>query len=151
MSIDKSKSPVARIWKLVGQSYEGSSYPSSRLVEDKAEILNPSDQTLEEALIEPEDAFVVEFYRDGAWIVDAENLPGTVLGPPPPLFGSGSSFFDKMSSIKKTDGVSGSGSLKFTSSQGSKATIGYGKSFGSGGSGSSQKIQEPGTLGLGNM
>jgi len=95
---------AARIWKVEGREFNGSLYPSGRLHYDGPEILAPSDQTLEEAMIEPEDAFIVEFVENGSFIIDPEKLPAkpgsstTVNLPevPPPLFSSGDDFFSQL-------------------------------------------------------
>ncbi|KAF7964511.1 hypothetical protein HWV62_6377, partial [Athelia sp. TMB] len=141
----ESPPPDSRVWKLTGQSYEGSLYPASLLFEDKAELLKLSDETLEDALIEPGDAFAVEFSHNGGFIVDPDDLPGSnaLLGVP--LFSSGSDFFSKFST-NKTD----SSPVSTKGATSSKSTTSF-KPFGSGTSSYQQKTQEPGTLGLGNM
>jgi len=147
---------AARIWKVEGREFNGSLYPSGRLHCDGPEILTPSDQTLEDAMIEPEDAFVVEFWENGSFIIDPEKLPAKsgsstmVMLPevPPPLFSSGDDFFSRMSN--KQNSWTASSSSKYASS--SKSNQGFYKSSGFGSTNiRNQTIQEPGTLGLGNM
>lgn len=148
-----TKHSAARVWKVeTNDDFEGSLYPSARLREDGAEVLDPSDETVEESRIEHGDTFIVEFVQNGSFLVDPKNLPGKAsslpnsqVEVPAPLFSSGTDFFGRMSS-KKSE--SGSPSSKIASS--SKSANGYFKSFGSGNS-RTQTVQEPGTLGLGNM
>lgn len=147
---------AARIWKVEGREFDGSLYPSSRLHMDGPEILTPSDQTLEEAMIEPEDAFVVEFVENGTFIIiDPDKLPAkpnsmTIAVPPevpPPLFSSGDDFFSQIS--KRGNNWSSSSSSKYASSS---KSAGFYKSSGFGSTYTrNQTIQDPGTLGLGNM
>jgi ubiquitin carboxyl-terminal hydrolase 4/11 len=146
---------AARVWKVEGRVFNGSLYPSGRLHLDGPEILSPGDQTLEEAMIEPDDTFVVEFIENGSFIIDPEKLRGklsassTAMQPeaPRPLFSPGDDFFSQMG---KKNNWSASSSSKYASS--SKSTQGFYKSTAfSSMNTRSQLIQEPGTLGLGNM
>jgi ubiquitin carboxyl-terminal hydrolase 4/11/15 len=147
---------AARIWKVEGREFDGSLYPSNRLRYDGSEVITPGNQTLEEAMIGQEDAFVVEFLENGSFIIDLEKLPGkssastTPMLPSvqPPIFGSGDDFFSQLG--KKHSNWTASSSSKYASS--SKSNQGFYKSTGFGSINTrSQTIQEPGTLGLGNM
>lgn len=156
-TVNNEQSAPARVWKVEGREFNGSLYPSGRLHQDSPEVLTPSDQTLEEAMIEPDDAFVVDLLRKGSFIVDPDKLAGksgsssvtvTETQAPLPLFNSGNDFFSKMS--KKPDVLVSSS--KYASS--SKSTEGYFKSAGFGSTitrSQTVTVQEPGTLGLGNM
>lgn len=148
---------AARIWKVEGIACNGSLYPSGRLHYDGPEVLTPSDQTLEDAIIEPEDTFVVEFIGNGSPAIDPAKLPGkssasvTSMPPevPPPLFSAGEDFFS-LKERRQNNHWSSSSSSKYASS--SKSNQGFYKSTGFGSMNTrSQTVQEPGTLGLGNM
>jgi ubiquitin carboxyl-terminal hydrolase 4/11 len=154
-SADKAVN-AARIWKVEGKEFIGMLYPSGRLHFDAPEILTPSDQTLEDAMIEPEDAFVVEFLENGSFIVDPEKLPSksssstTTIQPevPPPLFSSGDDFFSQMGKKQSSWSTASSSKYAFPS----KPNHGFYKSSGSGSMTTrSLPIQDLGTLGLGNM
>lgn len=144
----------ARIWKIEGREFAGSIYPTGRLHLDGPEILKPSDQTLEDAMIEPEDAFVVEFKDDhGLFLIDLEKFPGksisssgTELEGPPPIFSSENDFFARMT--QKSGAPAGSSKLA-SSSKSTPYT--YKPSGFSSTATRNQTVTEPGTLGLGNM
>ncbi|TFY56337.1 hypothetical protein EVG20_g8964 [Dentipellis fragilis] len=83
-AIHPSLSEEFRVWRVTsGDDLDGTEYPSGLLLQQNTEILEPSDQTLPDALIESEDSFVVEFAQDGKWIM-------TEL---PPLATQGGGFF----------------------------------------------------------
>lgn len=146
-TIGPSKTGVARVWRIEpSMDVTGSMYPSARLSEDKPQLLQPSDDIIEDALIQPDDVFVVEFLENGNFIIDPDKLskyPFTNDNVPPPLFSDENDFFKKMGS-----------------SSSSKAVVSATKTnmsalFKPGGFGSavthSHKSQQPGILGLGNM
>lgn len=146
-----------RIWKIQPGEYVGSQFPVSKLAAHGAELLEINDKTLEEALIEFDDPFVVEFQQDGKWITDQTwTVPASVApSVPPPLF-AGEDFFSRLGKGSVTTSVtqiqprqvpspapSASSSAKVQDSQ----VVPF-KSFGF----SKNRVpQEPGTLGLGNM
>ena len=145
-TVGPSKTGVARVWRIEpNMDLTGSVYPSARLSEDKPQLLEPSDVVIEDALIEPDDMFVVEFSENGKFIIDPDILlkhSFTNDNVPPPLFSDENDFFKKIGSSS------------------SKAVVSTTKSnmntlFKPGGFGSAvtraHKPQPPGTLGLGNM
>ncbi|KAH7927348.1 cysteine proteinase [Leucogyrophana mollusca] len=130
-----------RIWKIEPAEFDGSQYPASKLISSGGELLEESDKTLEESLIEPDDPFVVEFQENGEWVVDASKVirsnSTNVTGVPPPLFSSENDFFSRLGH-------------NLTSLPNSQVTPTSFKSYGFS-KASSKAVQEPGTLGLGNM
>lgn len=146
-----------RVWKIQPGQYAGSQFPASKLATHGAELLEINDKTLEEALIDFDDPFVVEFQQGGKWIVDQTSTAPTSAAPsvPPPLFG-GEDFFSRLGKGPATTSVtqfqprqvpspapSAGSSAKAQDSQ----VIPF-KPFGF----SKNRVpQEPGTLGLGNM
>lgn len=148
-------SVLSRVWKVAAEDLEGSQYPLSKLIPGgSTELLHDKGQTVEEALIEPYDAFVVEFQEGGKWLVDVpdeSHKAVSVITPPevpPPLFSSGDGFFDRMSftsSGSKFNASAYRASLAGPSTLKAAAPITFGSS-------STRKFtEEPGTLGLGNM
>lgn len=143
-----------RIWKLEPGDFPGSHFPISRLISWGAELMDEeTDKTVEDSMIEPEDPFVVEFQEDGAWIVDASQVvrppPPSVHGPPP-LFSSENDFFTRVSNQQTSTFRTPSPSRRGSSSKAKDTAVAPFKSSGFS-KGSSKTIQEPGTLGLGNM
>ncbi|RDX48228.1 cysteine proteinase [Lentinus brumalis] len=117
-----------------------------------ASLLEANDQrTVEGEFVESDESFVVEFTQAGQWIVDASQVPSpsSARSPPPPppptqnapLFNSGSDFFSQLQ--QKTPPAVGA----MSTSQKSGALVSVTKS----GSYAREKVQEPGTVGLGNM
>jgi ubiquitin carboxyl-terminal hydrolase 4/11/15 len=151
----KDPSVSSRVWKVASEDFEGSQYPLSKLDPGgSSELLFDKGQTVEEALIEPFDAFVVEFQEEGKWLVggpDESHTNGAAIVPPevpPPLFSAENNFFDRMShssSATKYNASAHRTSLAGPSTLKAAAPIKYGSS-------STRKFtEEPGTLGLGNM
>ncbi len=72
-----------RVWKVDGLDLDGAQYPSGKLLADGGilfPLLNDNAQmskTLEEAIVQSEDSFVVEVAVGGKWIVDANSVPKT--------------------------------------------------------------------------
>ncbi len=173
-----------RVWKVDGLDLDGAQYPSGKLLADGGilfPLLNDNAQmskTLEEAIVQSEDSFVVEVAVGGKWIVDANSVPKTpdiVTGTTysdseasrkeaGPLFKPGTDFFSKMQS-------NGSGANKVkVDSSGTKpgvmdgfydAAVSKGlifapnlsSKFSGFGKGKVEKgpTVQPGLLGLGNM
>lgn len=146
-----------RIWKLLPGEYTGSQFPVSKLATHGAELLDINDKTLEDALIDFDDPFVVEFQQDGKWIADQPATVPVSAAPsvPPPQFG-GEDFFSRLGKGPATTSVTQFQPRQVPSpapSAGSSARahdsqVTPFKSFGF----SKNRVpQEPGTLGLGNM
>ncbi|KIJ65708.1 hypothetical protein HYDPIDRAFT_110858 [Hydnomerulius pinastri MD-312] len=148
-----------KIWKIHPGDYEGSQLPAPKLATLEPELLEIDDRTLEDALIEFDDPFVVEFQNGGKWISDqpssAISEPPTAV--PPPLFSSGEDFFSRLGNNsalvhstqqRRTPSpapASGSGS---SSAKAKDSSVTPFKSFGFP---KNKTALEPGTLGLGNM
>ncbi|EGN96654.1 hypothetical protein SERLA73DRAFT_111301 [Serpula lacrymans var. lacrymans S7.3] len=134
-----------RIWKVEPGDFDGLQYPAAKLAQDGAVLLDDNDQSLEDACIEPDDPFVIEFQENGNWIVDASRIPksnassslASPNGVPPPLFSSDDDFFSRLGN-------------KLPSAQASQSTPTLSAPFQSLKS-SKKAVQDPGTLGLGNM
>lgn len=147
---DPSTSAQYRVWKVqLPEPEDGSEIPKRKFVELGAELVEPSDKTLSDALIDSEHSFVVEFEEHGSWIMDvppAKALHGngadtsSIFIAPPPLFGQ-NGFFDRMEQSRppslNANGVPSSSALlkpaSFTPNIRKKPA------------------HTPGTLGLGNM
>ncbi|KIK95662.1 hypothetical protein PAXRUDRAFT_11300 [Paxillus rubicundulus Ve08.2h10] len=154
-SVSARSSVPYRIWKIQPGEFEGSQFPASKLTAHGAELLNINDKTLEEALIEFDDPFIVEFQQDAKWISDPTSTPVPNSSAPPPLFSSGDDFFSRLgqnSSVvtniqpgqtRSLTPTAGSSSVKPKDLQ-----VTPFKSFGFY---KAKVTQEPGTLGLGNM
>ncbi|KAF8141639.1 cysteine proteinase [Boletus edulis] len=157
-SVSARSNVLHRIWKIQPGEYAGSQFPASKLAVYGAELLEINDKTIEDALIEFDDPFVVEFQKDGKWIADQpSSVPLlTASSVPPPLFGGGEDFFSRLGKGSATTSVtqiqprqvpspapSATSSVKAQDSH-----LAHFKSFGF----SKNRVpQEPGTLGLGNM
>lgn len=150
-----------RIWKIEPGEFLGSHFPVSKLASWGAELVSEgTDKTVEDNMIESEDPFVIEFQENGAWIVDASQVvrapPPSAVHVPPPLFSNDNDFFSRLSNPRisayqntkpfRTPSPSRRGS----SSKAKESSVAPFKSSGFS-KGSSKIIQEPGTLGLGNM
>jgi len=148
-----------RIWKIECGDFPGSQFPTSKLASSGAELVEETDKTVEENMIQPDDPFVVEFQENGSWIVDASQIvpppPPSIHAPPPgvppPLFGPGSDFFANLNNNRTSfSSIQSPSPLQHSSS--SKANESSVVPFKSGFSKTGRKtVQEPGTLGLGNM
>lgn len=150
-----------RIWKIEPGEFSGSHFPASKLASWGAELMSEgTDKTVEDNMIEPEDPFVVEFQENGAWIVDASQVvrapPPSAVHVPPPHYSNDNDFFSRLSN-QRTSAFQNSQhfrtpspSRRGSSSKAKESSVTPFKSFGFS-KGSSKIIQEPGTLGLGNM
>lgn len=85
----ESKLPY-RIWKVDDGELETSVFPISRITSE-CELLEETDKSLEDALIQSGDAFVVEFKVENDW--DVTVTSSKALLEPPPLSQPG--FFDQ--------------------------------------------------------
>ena len=153
-----------RIWRLASTNFDRLHYPSSKLMQDGAALLKASDETLEEALIEPDDSFVVELQQNGKWIVDASEVPLAAIsgsiqnGIPQPLFHSGSDFFSRLEdklALQPTLKPEPSPSTSKKSLKPPQLKVGIARpslatSFQHPKS-NNKATQQPGTIGLGNM
>ena len=146
-----------RIWKIQPGEYAGSQFPAWKLAAHGAEQLEINDKTLEDALINFDDPFVVEFQQDDKWIADQTSTVSVSVAPavPPPLF-AGDDFFSRIGKGSATTSVTQFQPRQIPSpapSAGSSARaqnsqVAPFKSFGFS---KNRLLQEPGTLGLGNM
>jgi hypothetical protein len=86
--IDPCKDSPTRVWKIKNGVFNGSLYPSFRLHQDSAEVLIPSDQTLEEAMIEHDSMVVIEFLHNGSFVADSESiLPSWLINHSADIYG----------------------------------------------------------------
>ncbi|KAF8552392.1 UCH-domain-containing protein [Imleria badia] len=146
-----------RIWKIQPGEYAGSQFPASKLAAHGAELLEINDKAIEDALIEFDDPFVVEFQQDGKWIADQTPTMPTSAAPsvPPPLFG-GDDFFSRLTKSSATTSVTQVQPRQVPSPAPSAASTAKAQDsqlapFKSFGFSKNRAPQEPGTLGLGNM
>ncbi|TFY74055.1 hypothetical protein EWM64_g9957, partial [Hericium alpestre] len=156
-TIDPLSTEEYRVWRVEGATLGGSDYPLGKLIQQTAEILEPSDKTLADAMIESDDAFVVEFAKEGVWIVD-EAKRAVITGKlvedvPPPLFSQESDFFSKLgkSSSSSTAIDSTSVSANGVLSSDVPASSALLKPALPLSTTARKPTNEPGTLGLGNM
>jgi ubiquitin carboxyl-terminal hydrolase 4/11/15 len=134
-----------RVWKIdnLEDDWAALEMTSSKLQSSGGKLLEEFDKTLEEADVESNDAFVVEFKQPNGWVVaDSKPLPKPPItiagrpGVPAPLFKSNEGFFNRMG-----NNASSSATSSFTKVSDDWKTPMARK----------EKIVEPGTLGLGNM
>ncbi|TFY59459.1 hypothetical protein EVG20_g7789, partial [Dentipellis fragilis] len=166
-TINPTSTDEFRVWTVTtATDLTGSEYPSGRLIQDAGEIVESKDETLDDAMIESNDTFIVEFAKDGKWIMGespAETMrrdkPDPILadaGVPPPLFSQENDFFSKLSKSAKTASTTSTAQPSLSSSVtlappavSSSSTF---KPFSAMNSQlRSKPANEPGTLGLGNM
>jgi ubiquitin carboxyl-terminal hydrolase 4/11/15 len=152
-AVATDKTSPARIWSVQDSNFNGALYPSSRLRLDGPKIVTPSNETLEDAQIEPEDAFVVEFMENGSFIIDHEKLPQKLTQPdvPPPLFSSDTDFFNQKFGSSSASTSTGSKFASTSTLNGKIPGLFKSSTFGSLINTRNHTVQEPGTLGLGNM
>jgi len=146
LPFSRYKAFPSRIWSIDSSDFNGSLYPSSRLRQDDPKILIPSDETLEEALVEPDDAFVVEFMENG-FFIDSEKIlrKGTQSDVPPPLFSSDTDFFSQKFGSSST--LTGSKIASTSKIPGLFKSSAFGSLINN----RNLPAPDPGTLGLGNM
>lgn len=134
-----SDSPF-RVWS-VGDVPEDTPYDVSKLKQEDSnpKLWSESDDLLEHEYLTTGDSFVVEFQRGGQWPSDTVPQNHT----PAPLFGAGNDFFGKM---QERGLGSKTNDAKPATATSSKISL-----WKSSTPTSSKRIQEPGTLGLGNM
>lgn len=100
-----------RIWKLDESHERGEQHITTKYLEfTSATQVEDSDKTLDDALIDNSDSFVIEIKKNGYWAVDEDlvrPMPGEIplqvlsdsteeAAAPRPLFGQGTDFFSKM-------------------------------------------------------
>ncbi|KAI6044290.1 hypothetical protein EDC04DRAFT_2877823 [Pisolithus marmoratus] len=144
-----------RIWKIHPGDYEGVQFPAEKLFPSGAELLEISDKTLEDSLIEFHDPFVVEFQQDGKWVSDQlSSAAQPAVSQPEPLFSQENDFFSNIaSSSQKTTQqrqtpppATVTPNASFSKSRDTQTTPFRSQLF------SQPKVaREPGTLGLANM
>ncbi|KAI8974530.1 cysteine proteinase [Trametes punicea] len=154
----KAASGQFRIWKISPDaSTDQLLFSADTLRACGSTLLEDSDRTVDDELVDSSEVFVVEFINRDKWIVDPAEVtslsdgapaPTQPLPPPPPtqpgpLFNSGPDFFSKLQQRSApTVGMSSVSPFSPSSGTVSKANP----------STSRPKVQrEPGTLGLGNM
>lgn len=146
-----------RVWTVLHPRTEiqGLYYPTARLLEAGGELLLPdSTKTIEQALIQPGDVFVVEVQDAGTseWLVDEKAVPvpgQSQKEAPLPLFSSENDFFSRMEQKNKigpANFVSASKSVSAAAVQSGK-TLAPNKALTT----TTSKPRTPGTMGLGNM
>lgn len=175
-----------RVWKVDGLDLDGIKYPSGKLLAEGGVLMPlPSDnaqmsKTLEEAIVQSEESFVVEVAVGEKWIVDAASVkvnPDIYTGTTPtdpdttskeagPLFKPGSGFFSKMQSsmtgTNKADADSSTknqgiidGLFDVAVSKGLFFPLGASSKFSGTGKTKAEKekgpTMQPGLLGLSNM
>ncbi|KII87454.1 hypothetical protein PLICRDRAFT_699818 [Plicaturopsis crispa FD-325 SS-3] len=141
-AIKASSDAPFRVWKVESEDFSGSEYPTSKLRKPHAELLEGT-QTVQEALIEPGDAFVVEVQVNDAWLVDATTLAQQALEPPP-LFNANENFFDRYSASSAT-------TSSVVAAPKQPSTILKPPFSSAMTTRSKTSNREPGTLGLGNL
>lgn len=129
-----------RLWS-VSDVPEDGPYDASKLKQEDSnpKLWSESDDLLEQEYVATGDSYVVEFQKDGQWPSDTVPQNHT----PAPLFGSGSDFFGKM---QERSLGSTTNDAKPATATSSKISL-----WKSSTPTSSKRVQEPGTLGLGNM
>lgn len=145
-----------RVWKLVEGSWDQVQCTVEMLKQRGATLMEPSEKLVEDELIEPGDAFTVEFQTADNWVVNAFEVPGqaslasssisqtTVTDGTVAFFSPETDFFSQMQANAPTTSaktVTSASTLKPAAPV--KAGLATTRSKGS--------SQEPGLLGLGNM
>ncbi|OSD02956.1 cysteine proteinase [Trametes coccinea BRFM310] len=157
LSPQKASSTQFRVWKIAPDaSTDSLLFSADTLRTCGAALLEDSDRTVDDELVDSSEVFVVEFMSRDHWLVDSAQVTplsdGTASSsqppPPPPtqpgpIFNSGPDFFSQLQQ-KTPAAVSTTSATMFTPGTVSTSKVGP--------SSSKPKIQrEPGTLGLGNM
>ncbi|CDO75837.1 hypothetical protein BN946_scf184951.g35 [Trametes cinnabarina] len=149
----KAASGQFRVWKIApNASTDCALFSVDTLRTCGAALLEDSDRTVDDELVDSSEVFVVEFMTRDSWMVDAAQVAplsadGASQAPPPPtqagpIFNSGPDFFSQLQqrsapTVSTTDATSFASSAVTVSKPGPSAK---------------PKVQrEPGTLGLGNM
>ena len=171
-AVEPNSTEEYRVWKVDPEDKDGSEFPSGAIIQnlrDEAEIhfeiLKSSDRLLEDELIQNEEAFAVEFVKNGKWLISPPtNRPSAaenaVLSHVPlPLFSQETSFFNRMGQSSTSETAS---TPSFASTMLSGVLTAQGMSVPSTLvkpvstvafplNRRKQQSREPGTLGLGNM
>ena len=137
-----------RVWRLPEFDLNGSCYPLVNLA-GRAQVLHDSDKSVSEALIDTEDAFVVEFFQDGKWPSGVE-CPEPTRARTPPLFNGKDHFFATNDLNGSTPKALVNGSTAKLAGPSTPLKSAVSTLFGPLAT-HSKTSQEPGTLGLGNM
>jgi ubiquitin carboxyl-terminal hydrolase 4/11/15 len=149
----------SRIWLVDDSDPEGADYPTHELAKHATKILEESEQTIEEALLDTGAVFVVEFKIRSEWMIDSSKVLGkrSVIAnasiTPAPLFSSENDFFSRLGRSPSSPSTSKIHLPSESSDLTSRfpATSPFSRSFALGPSNSLIRVQDPGTIGLGNM
>lgn len=144
---DATAATPYRIYKLAetlsDESWRSIDFPLQKLKESSPTIFESSESRLENADVENNECFVVEFKEAGGWPVDLDNPKGP-LAIEGPIFNSNEGFFARygkaspsLPTVKMSNDSYTPFSSRFTTSLTNNKTY--------------NKPLEPGTLGLGNM
>lgn len=147
---------VIRLWRVDNTDTDGKLFTTAKLLKDGGQLIsaqNEAQKTVEEALIQNEDALVVELQESGQWLVNKDDVKDLGSSHENPLFASGSDFFSNITpgtSKSITNPASSFGpslppppSVFTTLAKELSTFSGKGKTSGKGAT--------PGTLGLVNM
>ena len=141
-----------KVWKMPQGEYEGIQLSADKFLSSGAELLEISDKSLEDSLIAFDDSFAVEFPQEGKWISDQLPSANELVPYLQPLFSQDNDFFTKLgSSSRSTQQQQQWTPLTSSSSSFAKSKETQITPFMSQGFSKMRAVQEPGTLGLGNM
>jgi hypothetical protein len=147
-AIEPAHAEEYRVWSVESSGLLGGNWPSGKLMDGNESpipsLLEPSDETLADSLVDPGDSFAVEFQKNGKWIaiVNKSSAPKTEPASTP-LFGQGNDFFNS-SRFKPVTGAKATSTVSVGSSASPflKPAAAIAKPV---------KAIPPGTLGLGNL
>jgi hypothetical protein len=157
-----STSVISRLWSVPAPRTDlvESGYTTSRLLQVGGLQIEPSSKSLDEALVQADDLFVLEVQEDGQWLVDASLVPtiepgtteneGVKLEQPSPLFRSEDSFFNRVQR-QLSENVATSSSAKGTKLQPTSVKSVVKPAGNTAPPGRASKTKMPGTMGLGNL
>ncbi|EIN05985.1 cysteine proteinase [Punctularia strigosozonata HHB-11173 SS5] len=155
-----SSPPASRLWSVPAprtDPVEGG-YSASRLLQVGGLQIQPSRKSLDEALVQSDDLFILELQENGRWLVDEALVPtiepGTAetetvaLEQPAPLFKPEEDFFTRVAK-QAVNKILGDVTQRTNSSAAenvpSKAVVATNTST------RATKLKPPGTIGLGNL
>lgn len=138
----------SRIWKVADGTPVNNElkYSVDLLKTWGATLIEPTDLTVEDEMIDTGDVFVVEYSSMGTWLIDPAEVSGeqgAQPSEPPALFNTDNDFFSqvqKKSALPTVVAPSTALKPSVTIKAGPSTTVRY-----------KQPSIEPGTLGLGNM
>lgn len=131
-----------RIWKIQQTDpIDGDEFPKTKLIELGGTLVEAENKTLSDASIDSDYSFVVEFKRNGVWLMDSPSTKAptasdflSIAHQPPPLFGNGD-FFKTRGPLPQPPSTIKPAGLTTSA----LSTI------------RKKPAQTPGTMGLGNM